>query len=137
MTAGTTASSRRKSLRQRSSRRGRTRRPAIRAANALERDAPTPSRPPELDWIAGLRLHWLGVTPVRRRRALGQLRSAAGRRTVENCLGGIQKSLRLLDVNPAHAAQIIIALFRGMGGREPAQAAKRIAKEVLKMLESF
>ncbi len=87
--------------------------------------------------MAGLRLHWLGVSPTRRRGALQGLRAASGRRNVEKCLGEIQKSLGLLHVNQVHAAQIILALFQGMGGPEPEGAAKRIAQEIRKVLETF
>ncbi len=100
-------------------------------------DVPTPSRPPEPTWMTGLRLHWLGVAPTRRRGALQGLRAASGRKNVERCLDGIQKSLGLLHVNQAYAAQIILALFQAMGGPEPTGAAKRIAREILKVLEAF
>ena len=122
-----------RSNRQRSTQRSSAIRPAV----GPELDVPTPSHPPELPWVANLRLYWLGVTPARRRRALKQLRSAAGRKHVEKCLGDIQESLRLLSINPSHAARIIIMLFQAMGGPKPVGAAKRIAGKIRKTLASF
>jgi len=111
--------------------------PVARPAVGLELDAPVPARPPELAWVAGLRLHWAGTTSARRQRAVALLRSAAARKNIERSLSDIQKAMSALYVHHLHADQIILHLFPALASQPPLEAVRQLAAEIRKLLESF